>query len=395
MNIAPKDDPHLRRLQLENQLRLHIGEENRVHQAYKNSERSGRLLEQGIVKIVANCFNIYHGMLVREAECITDLAQGVRSSADMTPLNEWEEFLKRDKVLVDPSIPMRNVEDISYKGDNQLTEIRSGYLERKSKFLRSYSRGYYFLTSAGYMHEFKSKDSTSREPTVSLFLPNCQLGDHSTEDQKSHKFVLRGAQAGGNHSVHSWVFRAPSHAEMLQWYNDIRVLTQLGSMTKEEKGSLFSHYAHDSGKFYGREPLDAYIDDDELMSDEGDHISFAQVESTASTTKGQDEPTEWGAFATDGSVQEGDTEYGARKRSETTESKQQEQYVAEPLDLQNPASPNDSVYGGNEYQRFPKGKKAIVDDEAGHVSQPDYQDYNDVKQDLTNEVSSSNKSIEN
>jgi hypothetical protein len=60
--------------------------------------------------------------------------------------SEWVHFIEHDDHFVDPSIPVREAQYIQYPGkDNALAqEVRAGLMERKSKYLKSYTAGWYF-----------------------------------------------------------------------------------------------------------------------------------------------------------------------------------------------------------------------------------------------------------
>ncbi|KAK1075298.1 phosphatidylinositol 4,5-bisphosphate-binding protein, partial [Friedmanniomyces endolithicus] len=99
-------------------------------------------------------------------------------------------------------------------------------LERKSKYLKSYTPGWYVL-SPTHLHEFKSADKIYTQPPVmSLYLLDQKLGSKSEVGSSSNKFMLKGKQSGRGHAGHNWVFRAETHDTMLAWYEDIRVLTE-------------------------------------------------------------------------------------------------------------------------------------------------------------------------
>jgi hypothetical protein len=198
VNINPKNDPHLVKLSFERQLRHHLQEENFLHQAHRNIESSGRALEGLVVKIIRDAFQTYHEMLTAEATSTSEFAATINRTGVELPIDkEWDSFVADAKDMVDPNIPIRTFKDIDYPGAHQVTLIRSGRLERKSKYLKSYSSAFYILTAVGYFHEFKS--SHMGDLQVSLFLPSCTLGGHSTPADKSHKFVLKGNQNGGMH----------------------------------------------------------------------------------------------------------------------------------------------------------------------------------------------------
>lgn len=172
--------------------------------------------------------------------------------------HEWAHFMSGSDQFVDPSLPVRSAEDIIYPGRDHeaCQEVRAGLLERKSKYLKSYTAGWYgppppprgplfcssllpvssppwgsksdlarYVLSPTHLHEFKSADK-GQAPVMSLYLPEQKLGSHSQEGGSSQKFILKGRQTGGMHRGHTWVFRAESHDTMMAWYADLKVLTE-------------------------------------------------------------------------------------------------------------------------------------------------------------------------
>jgi hypothetical protein len=155
-------------------------------------------LEGLVVKILREAFTQYQEMLSAEANSTAEFAATMGRVGSELPVDkEWDSFIADAKDLVDPKIPVRTFKDIDYPGAHQVTLIRQGRLERKSKYLKSYSSAFYILTAVGYFHEFKS--SHMQDLQVSLFLPSCTLGGHSSASEKSHKFVLKGSQSSGMH----------------------------------------------------------------------------------------------------------------------------------------------------------------------------------------------------
>ena len=57
---------------------------------------------------------------------------------------EWNQFVASDPHFVNPSIALRRLEDIEYPGKHHpaTAEVRAGMLERKSKYLKSYTPGW-------------------------------------------------------------------------------------------------------------------------------------------------------------------------------------------------------------------------------------------------------------
>ncbi|KAG5925790.1 hypothetical protein E4U42_003942 [Claviceps africana] len=228
-----KQDPYLMRLAVDRQIERQIDEENYLHQAHLNLEGSGRELESIVVGEIQKAYNAYAGILKREADNSYAVVDELREGPIAMPKDqEWIHFVTHDDQIVDPTIPMRSADQIHYPGQDHFSaqEIRAGLLERKSKYLKSYTAGWYVLSTT-HLHEFKSADKT-QAPIMSLYLPEQKLGSHSTEGGSSNKFVLKGRQTGTMHRGHTWVFRAESHDTMMAWYEDIKALTE---KTPEER----------------------------------------------------------------------------------------------------------------------------------------------------------------
>ncbi|KAK4664436.1 phosphatidylinositol 4,5-bisphosphate-binding protein [Podospora pseudopauciseta] len=257
-----KQDPYLLRLNVDRQLEKQIDEENYLHQAYLNLENSGKELESIVVGEIQKSYNAYASILKREA----DSAYGAIEELRLGPITlakdaEWLSFVHRDERFVDPDLPMRSAEFIHYPGRDHYAcqEIRAGLLERKSKYLKSYTAGWYVL-SPTHLHEFKSADKT-QAPVMSLYLPEQKLGSHSTEGGSSNKFVLKGRQTGSMHRGHTWVFRAESHDTMMAWYEDIKTLTE---RTPEERSNLVRGNSRSISRSSQRSSLSSDgVDDDE------------------------------------------------------------------------------------------------------------------------------------
>ncbi|KAI2627522.1 hypothetical protein GGR54DRAFT_589336 [Hypoxylon sp. NC1633] len=222
-----KQDPYLLRLAVDRQVERQLDEENYLHKAYLNLESSGRELESIVVGEIQKSYNAYAGIIKREADAAYNSIDELRAGPIAMPKDhEWVTFIQRDTQFVDPDVPMRSAEHIHYPGRDHFAcqEIRAGLLERKSKYLKSYTAGWYVL-SPTHLHEFKSADKT-QAPVMSLYLPEQKLGSHSTEGGSSNKFILKGRQTGTMHRGHTWVFRAESHDTMMAWYEDIKALTE-------------------------------------------------------------------------------------------------------------------------------------------------------------------------
>ncbi|UNI17369.1 phosphatidylinositol 4,5-bisphosphate-binding protein, variant 2 [Purpureocillium takamizusanense] len=257
-----KQDPYLLRLAVDHQVERQIDEENYLHQAYLNLEGSGRELESIVVGEIQKAYNAYAGILKREADNAYAVVEELRDGPISMPKDqEWIHFVTHDNQIVDPTIPMRTADQIHYPGQDHVAaqEIRAGLLERKSKYLKSYTAGWYVLSTT-HLHEFKSADK-AQAPVMSLYLPEQKLGSHSSEGGSSNKFILKGRQTGTMHRGHTWVFRAESHDTMMAWYEDIKALTE---KTPEERSQFVRTHSRSLSRSSRRSvSSDGIVDEDD------------------------------------------------------------------------------------------------------------------------------------
>ncbi|PTD04202.1 Phosphatidylinositol 4,5-bisphosphate-binding protein SLM1 [Fusarium culmorum] len=279
-----KQDPYLLRLAVDRQVERQLDEENYLHQAYLNLENSGRELEAIVVGEIQKAYNAYAGILKREADNSYNLIGELREGPIAMPKDhEWMHFVTHDEKFVDPSIPLRTADQIHYPGQDHeaAQEIRAGLLERKSKYLKSYTAGWYVL-SATHLHEFKTADK-AQAPVMSLYLPEQKVGSHSNEGGSSNKFILKGRQTGGMHRGHTWVFRAESHDTMMAWYEDIKALTE---KTAEERSQFVRSHSRSLSRSSRRS-----VSSDGLVDDEDEEPFTADTESFTNPGLRQHEAT--------------------------------------------------------------------------------------------------------
>lgn len=231
-NVQPKNDPYLTKITLEKQLKRQLVEENYLHEAYINLQSSGKELEKVVVIEIQNALTVYAKLFGEQAQNVFDKLISNLDYGFLTkqPSFEWDQFVAKDKNFIDENLPKREYKAIQYDkmNDPLAYEVRSSFLERRSKFLKSYSRGYYVLT-ATFLHEFKTADrKKDLLPVMSLPLDDIELEEHSKKDTNQYKFVLKKV---GKLSSHKFIFRAETYDLMLAWYNDIKNLKNLSSPT--------------------------------------------------------------------------------------------------------------------------------------------------------------------
>ena len=110
-----------------------------------NLETSGRELESIVVGEIQKSYNAYAGILKRESDLAHNAVEELRVGPIAMPKgHEWSAFVEGEDQLVDPEVPIRSADQIHYPGRDHYAcqEIRAGLLERKSKYLKSYTAGW-------------------------------------------------------------------------------------------------------------------------------------------------------------------------------------------------------------------------------------------------------------
>ncbi|KAM9912865.1 hypothetical protein OXX69_002158 [Metschnikowia pulcherrima] len=251
-----KKDPYLVKIRLEKQLRRQLHEEAYLYEAYKNLQTSSEKLESIVVLEIQNHMGMFLNLVESEAASVPDFlvpnfTQGFLAKE---PNLEWDAFVQRNLprsssisnaltsgMFIDLSFPSRKISDLAIPHYDSLINVpvKEGPLERRSKFLKSYSGGWYVLTCS-FLHEFKTADrKKDQTPVMSLSLDHCSVSEHSKNDGKlsgAYKFVLYSKQQNGLiHRGHNWSFRCDTYQAMIEWYNDIKTLTSLPSPSARAK----------------------------------------------------------------------------------------------------------------------------------------------------------------
>lgn len=253
-NESARNDPYLAKLKLHRQLRRQLSEENYLYEAFKNLQTSSEKLESIVVLEIQNYLRVFLNLVETEHSALTkflvpNLTNGFLAKE---PNFEWESFVSRNLPqlahnpsltphLIDLSFPARKISDLKIPYYDSLVNvaIKEGPLERRSKFLKSYSSGWYVLTCS-YLHEFKSSDrKKDQTPVMSLSLDYCLVSEHSRNDGKlsgAYKFALYSKlQNGLIPRSHNLAFRCDTYLAMMEWYNDIKTLTSLASPVARAK----------------------------------------------------------------------------------------------------------------------------------------------------------------
>ncbi|KAF7972243.1 hypothetical protein HWV62_18660 [Athelia sp. TMB] len=243
MGVTAKSDPYVANSAVARQLQKQVHEENALQKSIIIMQQNSAHFEEGIVRSIQSAWQTFDEWQSRMSGSVQDSWRGIGASmASLLPDREWIAFSARSDHLLDPETPLRNPEYILYpsKEDPSVVPVHTGMMERKKRFTRSWRESYFVLTPAGFLHEYASSDPAAdggHAPMFSLFLPACTLGPSSSASSRAHKFHIETrpdgqgtTKAGGMNvfkgvsSGHAWSFRARSHEDMMEWWNDIRML---------------------------------------------------------------------------------------------------------------------------------------------------------------------------
>ena len=236
--VKPKNDPYLLKLQLDLQLKRQLLEEHYLQDSYTNLQKNGLELEKiiylEIQKALSKYTNLIDAQIRLQLQALChDLQLGILAKP---PAVEWDNFISNHPQSLlnwksnDPLPIPRKLNDIKYPlMKSPLARcIRAGYLYKKNKFLKNYSKSYFVMTS-NYLHEFKSADffksSTDKEdlddalikanakslmtPIMSISLNDCILTEFDEE-----KFVLKNTKPFADSSFDSSNMSTPTLNEL-------------------------------------------------------------------------------------------------------------------------------------------------------------------------------------
>ncbi|KAF8808760.1 hypothetical protein BYT27DRAFT_7095978 [Phlegmacium glaucopus] len=249
MNLASKNDPYVANQAVARQLQRQVLEENLLQKSIVMMQQNSAHFEEGIVRSIQSAWQTFDEWQSRASAASQEIFRSLSTHlASLAPDREWIQFAARSDHLLDPDTPLRDPELISYplKDDPSVFPVHTGHMERKKRFTRAYAECYFVLTPAGFLHGFSTADPNvpgGLVPSFSLFLPSCTLGPVSPPHSKNHKFHIEGrkdglgttksksgsfkgllGRGGGDGGHKAWSFRLRSREDMMEWWNDIRML---------------------------------------------------------------------------------------------------------------------------------------------------------------------------
>ncbi|EIN03492.1 hypothetical protein PUNSTDRAFT_78092 [Punctularia strigosozonata HHB-11173 SS5] len=245
LSVTSRADPYVANAAVRAQLTKQVHAENALQKSIIVMQQNSAHFEEGLVRALQSAWATFADWQARTSAEVQATWRAMGDAmAGVEPDREWIAFSARSDQLVDPETPLRNPDHIRYpsKEDPSVVAVHAGYLERKKRYTRHYKEAYYVLTPAGFLHEFASSDPRqSTQPVFSLFLPACTLGPptSATSLSGSHKFhielsplnkstgkssIRKRMSTLGRSSTQAYTFRARNHSELMEWWNDLRML---------------------------------------------------------------------------------------------------------------------------------------------------------------------------
>ena len=229
--VDAKHDPYILKRQIRHRLNKQILEENNNRSDLLTVQDSFRQFEAHVITTVQNALNSFNQIMSGQADRQKAMYGDMAGIAQKIPLDfEWNGFVNRNgDQMINPNAPPRSMTNVTFPNENHRATkpLIEGSLERKSRALgalKGYSAGYYAVTAAGYLHEFKDDDDFRKDPTpeVSLYLPDCTVGAVDGTE-----FVVKGKDGSGGKiasklsSTSDFKFKAHNQGDAVQWHNII------------------------------------------------------------------------------------------------------------------------------------------------------------------------------
>jgi hypothetical protein len=232
--IEQQHDPYLLKRGINHRLNNQVNEENNHRQDILAVQNSFQQFEAHVLQTVQATLEQFHqhmgGQLERQRGMYADI---LGTAQRIPPDFEWVNFcVRNDATLVNPDSPPRTFSSITFPNmDHRSTQpLIEGSLERRSRaIVKGYSTGYYVVTPARYLHEFKDNDDFRRDPSpeLSLYLPDCIVGAiDGVKFNVKGKDVSSGKIGNAFHTNTELSFKAHTANDAEKWWSVIKDATR-------------------------------------------------------------------------------------------------------------------------------------------------------------------------
>ncbi|KAM3451702.1 hypothetical protein MY3296_005114 [Beauveria thailandica] len=228
--IAGADDPYVIYRGVLHRLSNQVLAENNHTNDLISVQNNFEMFEAHIIEVLQEAMAALVQLSGGQADKIRALHNDILGTMQCVPKGfEWANFATRcSDRLANPDDPARSVDAISFPNmDHAATKpLIEGSLERKSrnKLSFGYSTGYYVVTPARFLHEFKDSDDARQDPKpeLSIYLPDAVIGAPSGE-----KFNIKGKDRSKTLSSKltgnsEFAFKAHTAAEAQKWFHVVQ-----------------------------------------------------------------------------------------------------------------------------------------------------------------------------
>ena len=232
--IEQQNDPYLLKRGINHPLNNQVNEENNHRQDILAVQNSFQQFEAHVLQTVQGVLEQFHQHMSGQIERQRGMYADILGTAQRIPPDfEWVNFcVRNDATLVNPDSPPRSFSSISFPNmEHRSTQpLIEGSLERRSRaVIKGYSTGYYVVTPARYLHEFKDNDDFRRDPSpeLSLYLPDCVVGAiDGVKFNVKGKDVSSGKIGNAFHTNTELSFKAHTANDAEKWWSVIKDATR-------------------------------------------------------------------------------------------------------------------------------------------------------------------------
>lgn len=232
--LETSNDPYILKRGINHRLNKQVIEENNHRNDILAVQNSFQQFEAHVLQTVQSAleqfFQLMGGQLDRQRAMYADI---LASAQRIPPDFEWVNFVVRnDATLVNPDSPPRTFSSITFPNmDHRSTQpLIEGSLERRSRaMIKGFSTGYYVVSPARYLHEFKDNDDFRKDPSpeLSLYLPDCVVGAiDGVKFNVKGKDVSSGKVGNAFHTNTELSFKAHTPTDAEKWWTVIKDATR-------------------------------------------------------------------------------------------------------------------------------------------------------------------------
>ncbi|KAJ5612572.1 hypothetical protein N7510_005766 [Penicillium lagena] len=244
--IEQQHDPYLLRRMINHRLNKQVNEENTHRQDVLALQNSFQQFEAHILQTVQGALEQFFQQMNNQLDRQRAMYADILGTAQLIPPDfEWINFIvSNDSKLVNPDSPPRQFGNISFPNqDHRSTQpLIEGSLERRSRaVIKGFSTGYYVVTPAKYLHEFKDTDDFRRDPTpeLSLYLPDCVIGSiDGVKFNVKGKDVSNGKVGNAFTANTELTFKAHTPSDAEKWWSVIKESTRSQSQSQSQSQPL-------------------------------------------------------------------------------------------------------------------------------------------------------------